>query len=637
METPERKPNSEKRKPKNPINFNIQLNEEQKQAKSDILNNTVTLLKGQAGSGKANWWKTPVLTPDGYKFMGEISPGDYVLSEKGKPIKVLNIYPQGIQKIYKITFSDGSTTHCTEDHLWNVIDRNNIHRKFNKNGTPNIKYQIYETLSLKEILNKGLFSGKKTKWFIPLSSPVEYKDNELELDPYILGCLLGDGCFIGTPNITTTDEDILKYFKNYFKNLDMNVTPSYDNSITHNISSGRNKQIEYNGNIYDSIESLKKHLKISHGTFYKRINNGTYVLKEIKNKLTDFLIRKNLYNKNSFEKHIPDEYLYTSVNNRIALLQGLLDTDGWIDITKFRTNKGYSSSVNFCTTSKQLKNDVIKLVNSLGGICYVNERLGKYKAKGEKEYKETSLNYRIKIAFNNHEIEQHLFKLERKQSKVILSKNIINRSISKVEYVFDDYAQCILVDSPTHLYLTDNYIVTHNTLLACQVALDLFFTRQVEKIIITRPVVAAADDIGYLPGSMKEKMDPWLAPIYANLYMLYNKETIDKMVERQEIEILPFTFVRGRTFVNSIVIVDECQNVNHTQTEMIVGRLGLNSRMVFCGDTSQIDLKNKKESGIDFFKTLESRVEGVKVIVLKQNHRHPIVPQILDIYREYSA
>lgn len=175
------------------------------------------------------------------------------------------------------------------------------------------------------------------------------------------------------------------------------------------------------------------------------------------------------------------------------------------------------------------------------------------------------------------------------------------------------------------------------TLLACQVALDLFFTRQVEKIIITRPVVAAADDIGYLPGSMKEKMDPWLAPIYANLYMLYNKETIDKMVERQEIEILPFTFVRGRTFVNSIVIVDECQNVNHTQTEMIVGRLGLNSRMVFCGDTSQIDLKNKKESGIDFFKTLESRVEGVKVIVLKQNHRHPIVPQILDIYREYSA
>lgn len=174
------------------------------------------------------------------------------------------------------------------------------------------------------------------------------------------------------------------------------------------------------------------------------------------------------------------------------------------------------------------------------------------------------------------------------------------------------------------------------TLLACQIALDMFFTRQIEKIIITRPVVAAADDIGYLPGSMREKMDPWLAPIYANLYMLYNKEHIDKMIANQDIEILPFAFVRGRTFVNSAVIVDEAQNVNHTQTEMIIGRLGLNSKMIFCGDTSQIDLKNKKESGIDFFKTLESRVPGVKVIVLKQNHRHPIVPEILNVYQEYG-
>ena len=175
------------------------------------------------------------------------------------------------------------------------------------------------------------------------------------------------------------------------------------------------------------------------------------------------------------------------------------------------------------------------------------------------------------------------------------------------------------------------------TLLACQIALDMFFTRQVERIIITRPVVAAADDIGYLPGGLKEKMDPWLAPIYANLYMLYNKETIDKMVDNQDIEIIPFAFVRGRTFVNAVVIVDEAQNVNGNQTEMIVGRLGLNSKMIFCGDTSQIDLRNKKESGIDFFKTLEARVPGVKVITLLKNHRHPIVPEILNVYKEYNS
>lgn len=174
------------------------------------------------------------------------------------------------------------------------------------------------------------------------------------------------------------------------------------------------------------------------------------------------------------------------------------------------------------------------------------------------------------------------------------------------------------------------------TLLACQIALDMFFNREIEKIVITRPSVEAADPIGFLPGSMKEKMDPWLAPIYANLYMLYSKQAIDKMVENQDIEILPFAFVRGRTLVNSCVIVDESQNVNSQQTEMIVGRLGLNSKMIFCGDTSQIDLKNKKESGIDFFKILESRVPGVRVITLTQNHRHPIVPDILNVYKEYD-
>jgi phosphate starvation-inducible PhoH-like protein len=175
------------------------------------------------------------------------------------------------------------------------------------------------------------------------------------------------------------------------------------------------------------------------------------------------------------------------------------------------------------------------------------------------------------------------------------------------------------------------------TLLACQIALDLFFNREIEKIIITRPVVDAADPMGFLPGDIKAKMDPWLAPIYANLYHLYNKATIDKMIESQTIEIIPFTFVRGRTFVDSVVIVDECQNVSNKQTEMIIGRLGTNSKMIFCGDTSQIDLKSKRESGIDFFKILESRVKGVKMITLLKNHRNPIVPLVLDVYREYEA
>jgi phosphate starvation-inducible PhoH-like protein len=187
-----------------------------------------------------------------------------------------------------------------------------------------------------------------------------------------------------------------------------------------------------------------------------------------------------------------------------------------------------------------------------------------------------------------------------------------------------------------HVILLKGAAGSGKTLLACQVALDMLFKQEVDKIIITRPVVTAAEDIGYLPGGMKEKMDPWLAPIYANLYSLYNKTKIDNLVEEGVIEILPLAFVRGRTFVKSAVIIDEAQNVSQTQTEMIIGRLGVDSKMIFCGDTAQIDLKNKKDAGIDFFKTLEARVPGVKIIKLEKNHRHPIVPDILDVYAEYN-
>jgi len=172
------------------------------------------------------------------------------------------------------------------------------------------------------------------------------------------------------------------------------------------------------------------------------------------------------------------------------------------------------------------------------------------------------------------------------------------------------------------------------TLLACQIALDLYFKREVEKIIISRPTVSK-EEIGFLPGDMKEKLDPWLAPIYSNLYMLYNKAKVDELIEDGVIEILPFAFIRGRTLVDSIVIVDEAQNVTHGQMEGILGRLGKESKMIVCGDISQIDLRNRKDSGFAFLKNLEIKVEGFKIFNLKQNHRHPIVPKLLDVYKEY--
>ena len=193
-------------------------------------------------------------------------------------------------------------------------------------------------------------------------------------------------------------------------------------------------------------------------------------------------------------------------------------------------------------------------------------------------------------------------------------------------------AKQIMLDNP--VVLIKGMAGSGKTLVACQVALDLVFKKEMEKIIITRPTVAK-EDIGFLPGDLKEKMDPWLAPIYSNLYLLYDKAKVDKMVEENQIEIVPFAFMRGRTFPNSFVIVDECQNITHAQTEMMLGRLGKGGKMIFCGDLSQVDLKSKKDSGISFFNRLEERIKGVRIVTLKTNHRHEIVEEILKTYEEF--
>lgn len=193
-------------------------------------------------------------------------------------------------------------------------------------------------------------------------------------------------------------------------------------------------------------------------------------------------------------------------------------------------------------------------------------------------------------------------------------------------------AKRVILDTP--YTLIKGFAGSGKTLLACQIALDLLFKREIRNIIITRPTVSK-EEIGFLPGDLKEKMDPWLAPIYHNLYLLYNKEKIDKLLADGVIEIVPFAFMRGRTFSDSFIIVDECQNITHGQNELMMGRLGLNSKMVFCGDIAQTDLKSKKESGISFFNRLEERSKNVRIITLKTNNRHEAVEDILRIYEEF--
>lgn len=172
------------------------------------------------------------------------------------------------------------------------------------------------------------------------------------------------------------------------------------------------------------------------------------------------------------------------------------------------------------------------------------------------------------------------------------------------------------------------------TLLACQVALDGLFTKQYDKIIITRPTISD-ESIGYLPGSISEKMDVWLQPIYQNMFLLYNKDKILKLISEDKIEIVPISFMRGRTFLNSCVIVDEAQNVTHKQLEMITTRIGLNSKMMICGDDSQIDLKNRQDSGFKFLYKSARKIKNMAAISLQTNHRDPIVDDLLELYYDF--
>ena len=171
------------------------------------------------------------------------------------------------------------------------------------------------------------------------------------------------------------------------------------------------------------------------------------------------------------------------------------------------------------------------------------------------------------------------------------------------------------------------------TLLACNVALDGLFRRQYEKVIITRPTVSK-EDIGFLPGDMREKMDPWVQPIYQNFFTLYGKDRMQKYFDQDLIEIVPVSFMRGRTFLDSVVIVDEAQNVTHEQMEMIVSRLGLRSKMIICGDAHQIDLRKKSDSGFKFLYKASRKVKNLEAITLTTNHREPIVEDLLEFYRE---
>lgn len=515
-------------KPKN-INQSIIL--------SSIEKKPVTLIAGSAGTGKAQPLYSKIKVPNGWKTFADIKIGDLVATPKGNYVPVLNIYPQGIKPIYRITLNDDRYVDCSEDHLWSWIY---------DNGKPKIN-------SLKEILEKYSTSTRKNRFFLPLTNNIEEAQKEFNIPPYLLGALIGDGCFRSNrPTFCTADLELVEKIQSLLiPGYSINKIPSseYDYSIKEN-----------------------EHTTLS--------NYYTIKLQEL-----------GLWNKLSYEKEIPESYLYGSIDQRIELLQGLLDTDGTVD---HRTG-----SVEFYSTSKILAEQVQYLIWSLGGSTKITTKETTYTYKDEK--KEGRLCYRLTITrFPN---KQKLLYLSRKKKLVTIGQydNIRKIGIKNIEFIDNLECKCIYIDDPDHLYITDNFIVTHNTFLSVVKAIDMLEAGKVHKLIISRPAVTT-EQVGFLPGTLEEKMDPLMGPIFDSIIDYRSPRYLESMLNIEfSLEIASFAYLRGRTFNNCFILVDEAQNCTIEQTRMMLTRLGEGSTMVITGDPSQSDLKDKsKQDGLSW-------------------------------------
>ncbi len=179
---------------------------------------------------------------------------------------------------------------------------------------------------------------------------------------------------------------------------------------------------------------------------------------------------------------------------------------------------------------------------------------------------------------------------------------------------------------------------TGKSFLAVSVAITLLMEKKIDRVILSRPAVEAGEKLGFLPGDMKEKVDPYLRPLYDALYELFGADKIEKKIETGEIEIAPLAFMRGRTLKNCFAILDEAQNATETQIKMFLTRIGENSKLVVNGDPSQVDLINKRESGLIKSKNILKDLDEIKIIEFDHNDvvRHPLVSKIIKAYQNKS-
>ena len=359
------------------------------------------------GTGKEQPLSSNILTPDGWIKMGEVKIGTKVIAADGSIANVIGVYPKGIKDVYRVYFDDNTYVDCGLEHLWEVSTRRDRIQKNN----PRI-------ITTEEMLNNVIIENKYKNYSIKLVKPIQFtkKTNYMDLNPYILGSLIANGNF-NEHHITfsTSDEEIANKINRLLPKKD--TLKKYKSKYVYGITK-------------------KEDVRDCLGHF-----TNTDTIKKIK--------EYGLIGKKSEEKFIPKKFLYSNYEDRIELLKGLMDNDGYI-------NKKSGTSCVYITTSKQLCRDIIELIRGLGGKASYSIKQGKYK-KANKYIKCKTV---YQICFT---IEKNPFFVTRKR---ILHKGVqynFKKFITKIEKVRQEECQCIMIDNPEHLYVTDGYTLTHNT------------------------------------------------------------------------------------------------------------------------------------------------------------------------------
>ena len=386
--------------------------------KGGLAKGEIGVILAPTGVGKSLPNSEPVLTPKGWVKMGDIKIGDKIIGSDGNQQYVIGVYSQGVRTIYKVEFTDNTFVNCDEEHLWSVNTLNMRTAKTRVEGKsvykPNYGYKVVKTSDMMNFIKKrGRYNYR-----LPVVSPINFNEKDVLINPYLLGLLLGDGsiCDSGV-RISTKDDEL------------------FDN-ISH-----LNEHSSYNEYFRVETKSIKSiNLKVG-----------------IKHRLNEY----GLLNKKSNNKFIPKNYLYNSTENRVSLLQGLMDTDGYV-------NK--NGTVQFTTVSEQLCDNVRELVLSLGGTAKINTKVPTYTYDGVK--KEGQLAYTITMSFANNIVP---FKLLRKVSKYYKREKYVEQKyVKSITYSHDEEATCIKVSNPDELFVTRDYVLTHNTTVLTKIANTAF-------------------------------------------------------------------------------------------------------------------------------------------------------------------